>query len=1024
MYKTYKSIFLQYVPDKNISKPDVVSYGLKKGCYLTNEYTLTKYALDKNYNSMYCFVPIKTDFYTLIWDFDFKIDKCNLLNQFINQFNDITKFIIDTIIQTINDIFINPNTQYIYSDKNIGYGIHLYFPNIIVNKYVHSYIYNITKDKIIKKNIIPIEIINHILDPCVSKANGLRLFYYIYNDTYYKPNQELSTFNFDKNPENHFKFCLINTNHSEISPKLKINYDDIDNNIFKIDIKNKNIDIQQNIIKDNIEYINDFTFLKLDDKKNLFIELSNIISIERLNDYNKWINIVYLYKTYGLYDEVINISKKSNKYDINSLKIINDIFKKKRIPKNFLTIGSLIKWCFDDDINNTVKILEKYDIKLKLNIKNVDEILLTHYKNNINYSENVNYISNKAIDDIIYNINLDKYNTILIQSPTGTGKTTALTQILKSIHNNYTILCIVTRRSMCSTLINAFNYCKDKNGVLIKNNNFNFISYLDEHIYNDDHYISSLEHLFVFKQFYDVIIIDEIFSLCNYLYSDTLIGRRKDCLLHLKNLILNAKLIIGCDAQIADICFQLFNDKNIYFYKNTFKNKIDIPFNIFTSKHSSDNSNLTKIASIIGNKYCKNNKSVIIFSDRKNTSIKLFELLKFYNTNTDYFRVFNANCGTIDDINNIDLISKNRCIISSPKIIYGVDITTRYDDIYCIYSKCRGTNSMSSFEWYQQLSRARFCKAVNIYILDPNTEKYYNSFTSFDKNKSDENIHINNYIYYKKSLYEKYNLISEITSIDTYFRNIHYYKSWYDCIFSNNKLQILKLLATQIGYNIFETDFDSIIIKSDLDNRVKLNYKLQTEISYKIITNHDIDEQYKYYIPNLKEQIKHREKYINNDNPKYYELLSDETLFNLYLKKKLLDLSKDKFEKKNMKINDQDFPEIMKDNIIFNQIKTLFWLEEQLKIQRYCVNDIDKSINIDNIKKLLLDNIDKIIIFYVYNQSKNKTIKRITNIINKIYNYNKLQRFYADLINTVSNDIIKINIKKYNYRENEYLFNF
>ena len=98
----------------------------------------------------------------------------------------------------------------------------------------------------------------------------------------------------------------------------------------------------------------------------------------------------------------------------------------------------------------------------------------------------------------------------------------------------------------------------------------------------------------------------------------------------------------------------------------------------------------------------------------------------------------------------------------------------------------------------------------------------------------------------------------------------------------------------------------------------------------------------------------------------------------------------------------------MKDNITFNQINTLFWLEEQLKIQRYCVNDIDKSINIDNIKKLLLDNIDKIIIFYVYNQSKNKTIKRITNIINKIYNHNKLQKFYADLINTICNDVIKI----------------
>lgn len=1016
MYKTYKSIFLQYVPDKNISKPDVVSYGIKKGSYLTNEYTLTKYALDKNYNSIYCFVPIKTEFYTLIWDLDFKIDKCLLLNQYVNQFNFFIQFIISSIIQTINNIFINPNTEYIYCDKNIGYGIHLYFPNIIVNKFIHSYIYNITKDNMIKKNIIPIELINHILDPCVSNSNGLRLFYYFYNNTFYKPNQELSTFIFDEKPENHFKFCLINTNDNNFSPKLKINYDDIHNNIFNI--KNNN----NNTITDNIEYINDFTFLKLDDKHKLFIELSNSFSIERLNDYNKWINVVYLFKTYGLYDEIINLSKKSNKYDINSFNIINNIFKKKRIPKSFLTIGSLIKWCSDDDFNNTVKILEKYDIKLKLNINDINDILLTHSKNKINFSENSNYISKNAIDNIIHNINSDLYNTFLIQSPTGTGKTTALNNILKSINNDYTILCIVTRRSMCSTLINAFNFSKDLHGNLIKNNHFNFISYMDEHIYNDNHFISSLENLFVFKQFYDVIILDEIFSLCNYLYSDTLIGRRKDCLLHLKNLIINAKLIIGCDAQIADICFQLFNDKNIYFYKNTFKNKIDIPFNIFNSKHSSDNSNLTKIASIIGNKYCIYNKSVIIFSDRKNTTVKLMELLKIYNNNPNYFRVFNSNCGTIDDINNIDTISKNRCIISSPKIIYGVDITTKYDDVFCIYSKAKGTNSMSSFEWYQQLSRARYCKAVNVFILDSNHHKFYNSFISFDKNKSEEDIHINNYIYYKKSIYEKYNLITEITSINTYFRNIHYYKSWYDKLFSNNKLQILKLLAIQIGYNISENDFDSIKIKSDLDYKVKLNYKLQTEISFKIINNQYIDEQYNFFLPNLKEIIKFRGKYINKDNPNYINLLSDEKLFNSFINKKILDLSKNDFLLKNIKINSQEFPEIMKDNVIFNQINTLFWIEELLNIKRYDVNNIDKNINIDFIKKQFLNNLNKFICFYVYEQSKNKTINRITNIINKINTYNKLQKFYVDLIHVISPDIFNITIKKYNYRNVEFLF--
>jgi len=364
-----------------------------------------------------------------------------------------------------------------------------------------------------------------------------------------------------------------------------------------------------------------------------------------------------------------------------------------------------------------------------------------------------------------------------------------------------------------------------------------------------------------------------------------------------------------------------------------------------------------------------------------------------------------------------------RCrIISSPKIIYGVDITTKYDDVFCIYSKAKGTNSMSSFEWYQQLSRARFCKAVNVFILDSFYHKFYNSFTSFDKNKSDEDIHINNFIYYKKSLYDKYNIITEITSIDTFFRNIHYYKSWYDKLFSNNKLHILKLLATHIGYNVIQTDFDSLKIKSDLDFKVKLNYKLHTEISYKIITNQYIDEKYNSFIPNLTEIIKFREKYINKDNPLYLSLLTDENLFNSFIHKKILDLSKNDFLLKNIKINSQEFPEIMKDNVIFNQINTLFWIEELLNIKRYDVNNIDKNINIDFIKKELLNNVNKFTFFYVYEQSKNKTINRITNIINKIFTYNKLQKFYADLVNVICKDLINITIKKYNYRKVEFIF--
>ena len=61
---------------------------------------------------------------------------------------------------------------------------------------------------------------------------------------------------------------------------------------------------------------------------------------------------------------------------------------------------------------------------------------------------------------------------------------------------------------------------------------------------------------------------------------------------------------------------------------------------------------------------------------------------------------------------------------------------------------------------------------------------------------------------------EKYKISNEISSLDNnfYFRNIHFYKSWYDKIFSNNKLHILKLLANQAGFTVNEYSFESIKI--------------------------------------------------------------------------------------------------------------------------------------------------------------------------------------------------------------------
>ena len=143
--------------DKENIKPDVMSYGELIGSFLTNDYTMSKYALDERFNKKYCFVPRKSEYYMLMWDFDlkeetFKNDFCSE-EQFINYINDFDNIVLtitNLIKDTLNEVYETPDTKYIVADKNIGVGYHLYFPNITVNKQTHAYIYHSVLEKLIR----------------------------------------------------------------------------------------------------------------------------------------------------------------------------------------------------------------------------------------------------------------------------------------------------------------------------------------------------------------------------------------------------------------------------------------------------------------------------------------------------------------------------------------------------------------------------------------------------------------------------------------------------------------------------------------------------------------------------------------------------------------------------------------------------------------------------------------------------------------------------------------------------------
>jgi P4 family phage/plasmid primase-like protien len=398
--------------DAKVCVPDVNSCGKKRGSFLTNDYTIEKYAFDDTKNNLYCFIPHKKEYYILMWDFDIKIEtlkktySSEIIDYYIANFYQIVTNINNLIIETLKEIFIKPNTEYIMADKNIGLGYHIYYPNITINKQLHNFMYTSVFDKLKKKYIYDYDIIRGIFDELVSKGNGMRFFYYKKNNAYYKPNQLLSTFKFDKEKGKHFKYCLINSTIQKIQPKIKDTYCDfVESHKIK---KNRN---DRNNNNANNYYVGSFIFLDLGDKKKMYFELVDILKMERWNEYIKWTEIIFLFKTYNLYNEIIELSKKSKKFDRHSINIIDNIFAKKEEPCKKYQLGTLIRWASEDNNNETKNILKKYktiNTNSNSKISNDDILLLNNDIQVLNNDIQVLNNENMSVDINNYDVNLIK----------------------------------------------------------------------------------------------------------------------------------------------------------------------------------------------------------------------------------------------------------------------------------------------------------------------------------------------------------------------------------------------------------------------------------------------------------------------------------------------------------------------------------------------------------------------------------------------------------------------------------------
>jgi hypothetical protein len=245
-------------------------------------------------------------------------------------------------------------------------------------------------------------------------------------------------------------------------------------------------------------------------------------------------------------------------------------------------------------------------------------------------------------------------------------------------------------------------------------------------------------------------------------------------------------------------------------------------------------------------------------------------------------------------------------------------------------------------------------------------------------------------------------------------------REFFDC-----DIEIIKDVFKQVE-NIFEKYNTAELLVKHLLNKNKYleycNLKSKPFINNEIdsINDDEIDsvndDEIDYNIGNKIDSSKNREnkKIIRQNNTKTLNSLIYKCLTENYSQV----LSKE--------VENNDMLSEKQIKILKEKMNTLIWLEKILNIKRLDVNNI-KMENIEDIKKILYENTDKLNVIYMNDCSNKKILEVVNNKIKKIKNLNSLQKFMADYYNKMYDGIITIKrkgIRKNNNVKIHYLFSY
>jgi hypothetical protein len=671
-------------------------------------------------------------------------------------------------------------------------------------------------------------------------------------------------------------------------------------------IDEKDIDEQKNITKNNkknekynttnltnnYSYIYDITDNKLKD-------ILNKLDNSWYDDYNKWLIILTILKSLNKFEIFDIFSKKSKKYNSNeNLKMWN------------CNTGCI-------DINYLIL---RINTEQKINLPFVEKykILPSSY-----VPSNIKQIKfNKQFLDIDNEI-FNNYDTLIIKSDTGTGKTTytskQIKKYLKIDGNKYQFISIVNLINLCKQQIFTFN----KNKFDIKSYKTGNVDYFED---NFVICINSLKKLDLMDDDYfanKIIYIDEINSFLESLtHNKTLDNYIKIIYEILIKLLKKAHKIIVTDATILNNVFDFLKfrdiDKTIFITNEYQKYK-----GINAIQVKDENLFIEKI-----NNDIKNNKYFLFACDSCEIITKFY--LKFTKNFVEKAKdMILITSESKFEINNASKDFKNKWVFYSPSIITGVDFSIKIKQNQYVYVK---GDTISPSSIYQQSTRNRNINTLYYYINNKSENNKYNSLEEVKQNYK-KLISINHKL---NNVCKQFNEKEESYINENMFFDLFCYNEYILDIYNTNKKihyeNILKNKGFILGFEGTE---------------LKINTKTKNEMST-LYKNVDIIEEY------LNDKNLNKSK-----DEKYQNLIDDINLFNLKTNEEIIkykDILSNKFKIQHffnyIKLLNYN-GENMKDNINCYDIKKITTNNEKIKI-------IHKLYKEHNIEYLSLDNFDKI----------------------------------------------------------------